>query len=69
MPKRSRDGAVADPHEPLALPPELERRLKAAADAGATADFDAFSWLWMALLGLVLPLGLVILGWWLGGPT
>lgn len=58
---------MADPHEPRALPQELEQRLAAAAEAGATADFDAVSWLWIALLGLILPVGLVILGWWLGG--
>lgn len=46
------------------LPPELERRL-AAIESGAEAgsDFDAASWIWMILFGVVLPVALLIWGW------
>ncbi len=46
------------------LHPELDRRL-AAIESGAEAgsDFDAVSWVWMLLLGVVLPLVLLIWGW------
>jgi hypothetical protein len=42
---------------PEELPPELEARL-AALEAGASGtDFDAVSWVWMVLFGMIL------LGW------
>jgi len=46
------------------LPPELDRRL-AAIESGAEAgsDFDAISWVWMILIGVVLPVVLLIWGW------
>ena len=44
------------------LPEELETRLRAVEKAGAT-DFDALSWFWMLLLGLVLPCALILIGW------
>jgi hypothetical protein len=48
---------------PEELPPELEARL-AALEAGASGtDFDAVSWVWMVLFGIVLPLALILLGW------
>ena len=47
------------------LPPELERRIEALERGPTGPDFDAGSWLWLALLGLLLPLGLIVLGWWL----
>lgn len=46
------------------LPPELERRIAALESGGAAgADFDARSWFWMILLGVVLPLALLLWGW------
>lgn len=48
--------------EPLA--PELERRIAALESGEETgADFDAASWFWMILLGVVLPVGLLLWGW------
>jgi hypothetical protein len=46
------------------LDPALERRI-AALESGAEtgADFDAASWVWMILLGVVLPVGLLLWGW------
>ncbi|MFO1465944.1 MAG: hypothetical protein U1F35_05820 [Steroidobacteraceae bacterium] len=44
--------------------PELERRvsaLEAGPDAGS--DFDARSWVWLVLLGIVGPLALLLWGW------
>jgi len=49
------------------LPADLEARIAAAADAGGDADFDAVSWMWMATLGLLIPVALIVAGWWLGG--
>lgn len=46
------------------LDPELERRiaaLEAGSDAGS--DFDARSWFWMLLLGVVAPAALLVWGW------
>jgi hypothetical protein len=46
------------------LNPELERRI-AALESGAEtgADFDLVSWWWMVLLGVLLPVGLLLWGW------
>jgi len=47
-----------------ALDPELERRVVALEEgAEAGADFDAASWFWMLLLGLVGPGALLVWGW------
>jgi hypothetical protein len=46
------------------LDPELERRvaaLESGTDAGS--DFDAASWFWMVLLGIVGPVVLLVWGW------
>lgn len=51
--------ATAEP-----LDPELERRvaaLEAGPDAGS--DFDARSWFWLILLGIVGPGALLLWGW------
>jgi hypothetical protein len=46
------------------LVPELERRVAVLEDpAQQGADFDAVSWLWLILLGIVGPLALLIWGW------
>lgn len=46
-----------------ALPQELEARLSALEAGTARADFDAFSWFWMVLLGALLPAVLLVVGW------
>jgi hypothetical protein len=49
------------------LPPELEARiseLEACAAAGEPpSDFDSFSWFWMILLGVAIPVLLLVVGW------
>jgi hypothetical protein len=46
------------------LAPELERRIAALESGEETgADFDFASWVWMILLGIVLPVGLLLWGW------
>ena len=50
------------------LPPELARRIEAleALDEPPIApDFDPVSWMWLALLGLIVPVALLALGWFL----
>ena len=44
-------------------PPELAARIAALESTGERTDFDALSWFWMILFGILLPLGLLILGW------
>jgi hypothetical protein len=46
-----------------ALPPDLETRLAAFESVPTPGGFDAASWFWMILLGVVIPLGLLVLGW------
>jgi hypothetical protein len=46
------------------LAPELEARIAAFENAAPTSDFDAAGWFWMVLLGVVIPLALLIVGWW-----
>jgi hypothetical protein len=47
------------------LPAELEARIT-ALESGAEQgrDFDAVSWIWLALLGVAVPVVLFVLGWW-----
>ncbi|MDY0870888.1 hypothetical protein [Dongia rigui] len=46
------------------IPAELERRIRALETAeGQGEDFDATSWLWLAILGIVLPVIALIWGW------
>lgn len=46
------------------LNPELERRLKALEDpAQQGQDYDATSWFWLLVLGIVLPVIVLIWGW------
>lgn len=46
-----------------ALPPELEQRIVALeASSGLERDFDAHSWLWMLILGVILPAVLIVVG-------
>jgi hypothetical protein len=68
--KRSPAASVTEPAEVAiapqapALPPELEARIAAFENAAPTSDFDGASWFWMILLGVVIPLALLIVGWW-----
>ena len=45
------------------LPDALDARLREVEAASPSTDFDAVSWFWMILLGLLLPLGLITYGW------
>jgi hypothetical protein len=46
------------------LDPELERRVAALeSDSEARVDFDAGSWLWLVLLGVIGPVALLVWGW------
>ena len=47
------------------LDPGLERRVAALESSGADAgsDFDATSWFWMLMLGAVVPVALLLWGW------
>ncbi len=55
----------AHPKRMPALPQELEARLSVLEAATARADFDAFSWFWIVVLGAVLPAVLLVVGWYL----
>lgn len=46
-------------------PATLEERL-AALESGREMgeDFDARSWVWMIVLGVVIPVVLLCIGWW-----
>jgi hypothetical protein len=50
--------------QPPALPADLEARIAAFENAAPASVFDAASWFWMALLGVLIPLALLIAGWW-----
>ena len=49
------------------LPPELEARIRELETCAATgeppSDFDSFSWFWMILLGVLVPVLLLVVGW------
>jgi hypothetical protein len=49
----------------MATPPpaELARRIETLEHEGDAQDFDRRGWLWLILLGLVLPAALLIIGW------
>jgi hypothetical protein len=66
-PRHFRAAAVTDPaaarrHAPLA--PELEKRIAVVERSASSSDFDRAAWIWMALLGVAIPLLLIVLGWW-----
>lgn len=48
------------------LPADLEARLVVVAAAADGNDFDGFSWFWILVLGAVLPVALILGGWFLG---
>ncbi len=45
------------------MPAELEARIAELEKGETGADFDALSWLWMVLFGIMLPAALILLGW------
>ena len=47
-----------------ALAPELEARIAAFEDAAPTGGFGAAGWFWMVLLGVLIPVAMLIAGWW-----
>lgn len=49
--------------EPDSLPPELEARIAALESSASRADFDAASWFWMLLIGVLVPILLLAIGW------
>ena len=47
------------------LPAELEHRIAELETGGQCGeDFDATSFFWLLLLGVVLPAALLLIGWW-----
>jgi hypothetical protein len=48
------------------LPAELEERVVALeSSSGLERDFDRASWIWLIALGVVVPVLLLLVGWWL----
>jgi hypothetical protein len=47
-----------------ALPPALEARIAMLEATAARSDFDSYSWLWMIVFGIAVPVILLIVGWW-----
>ncbi|HVO03998.1 MAG TPA: hypothetical protein VMT54_17500 [Candidatus Cybelea sp.] len=46
------------------IPAELERRISLLENpANQGEDFDGASWFWLIVLGLVLPVAILIVGW------
>jgi hypothetical protein len=46
------------------IPAELENRIRALESAGGQGeDFDGASWFWLIVLGIVLPVAALVLGW------
>jgi hypothetical protein len=46
------------------LPPELQQRITALEDPACQgSDFDAVSWVWLILLGVIVPVLLLLWGW------
>lgn len=54
------DGGAA---EPDSLSPELEARIAALESSASRADFDPASWFWMLLIGVLIPILLLAIGW------
>jgi hypothetical protein len=47
-----------------ALPPELEARIAVFENAAPASGFGAAGWFWMVVLGGVIPVALLTVGWW-----
>jgi hypothetical protein len=64
MSDRSADLPKPDAASRERFDPDLERRVAALeSDSDAGVDFDAVSWLWLVLLGIVGPVALLVWGW------
>ena len=47
------------------LPAELEERIAALeSEREVGADFDARSWFWLIVLGVLVPVVLLLIAWW-----
>jgi hypothetical protein len=65
MRRTSGDAPAGGGPTPAAVPAELERRLAALESGGECGDdFDLRSLCWLSVLGVLLPIGLLLLGWW-----
>lgn len=54
-----------DPERRQPLPADLELRLRALeSEQGCGEDFGRGSLLWLFLLGVVMPVALLLIGWW-----
>ena len=46
------------------LPPELEARIRALEDeSGQGSGFTAECWIWLVVLGVIVPSALLVWGW------
>jgi hypothetical protein len=53
-----------DPASPRLLPADLELRISALESShGCGEDFDVSSLIWLSLLGVVIPVALLLIGW------
>lgn len=43
----------------------LEDRLREVEASATSVEFDLTAWVWMILLGIAFPLGLIVYGWFL----
>jgi hypothetical protein len=57
----TKDGGAA---QAPVLAPELEARIAAFENAPLASGFGGAGWFWILLLGVVIPVALLIVGWW-----
>ena len=56
---------IDDPASRQPLQADLELRISALESPhGCGEDFDQASLIWLALLGIVAPVALLLIGWW-----
>ena len=48
---------------PGRAPDLLEERLREVEAVASSTEFDLVAWIWMIVLGVVFPLGLIVYGW------
>lgn len=46
------------------LPAELEQRIAVIERHDHGGEFDARSWLWLLLFGVLIPAAMLLWGWW-----
>jgi len=61
MADRPQSAAAA---QPPAFPADLEARIAAFERAEPAGEFGWAGWFWMILLGVALPAGMLLAGWW-----